>query len=131
MSGEFNIRREVELHATPEQVWEAVASGPGISAWFVPSRVEEREGGTIAMHFGEGMDETATVTASGGTASSLRSAASNRSRSASQRSLSCLGSRSRLDFEGVIFPSSRNKSSPSCGVRCATTKVACRAARAS
>jgi hypothetical protein len=72
--------------------------------------------------------ETAIVMASGGTVSSAHSAASNRSRSASQRPLSCLGSRSRLDFEGVMFPSSRNKSSPSCGVRCATTKAACRAA---
>jgi hypothetical protein len=39
-----------------------------------------------------------------------------------------LDSRSRLDFEGLMFPNSRNKSSPSYGVRCATTKAACRAA---
>ena len=34
----------VELDASPEQVWEAIATGPGISAWFVPHQVEERAG---------------------------------------------------------------------------------------
>ena len=56
------IRLEVDVPGTPEEVWATVATGPGITSWFVPSTVEEREGGTIAMHFGEGMDETATVT---------------------------------------------------------------------
>jgi hypothetical protein len=48
-------------------------------------------------------------------------------RCASQRSPSCLGSR-WLEFQGPMFPDSRNRSSPSCGVRCATTKAACGAA---
>jgi uncharacterized protein YndB with AHSA1/START domain len=57
------IRLEVDVPGTPEEVWATVATGAGISSWFVPSTVEEREGGAIGMHFGEGMDETATVTA--------------------------------------------------------------------
>lgn len=57
------IRLEVDVPGTLEAVWATVATGPGISSWFVPSTVEEREGGAIGMHFGEGMDETATVTA--------------------------------------------------------------------
>lgn len=56
------IRLEVDVPGTPEEVWATVATGPGITSWFVPSTVEEREGGAITMHFGEGMDETGTVT---------------------------------------------------------------------
>jgi hypothetical protein len=36
MGKEFEIRREVELPATPEEVWEAVATGPGTSSWLFP-----------------------------------------------------------------------------------------------
>ena len=57
------IRLEVDVPGTPEEVWATVATGPGITSWFVPATVEEREGGEITMHFGEGMDETGTVTA--------------------------------------------------------------------
>jgi uncharacterized protein YndB with AHSA1/START domain len=42
----------IEVPGSPEQVWEAIATGPGISAWFVPAEVDEREGGRIALHFG-------------------------------------------------------------------------------
>lgn len=28
------LEREVELNATPEQVWETISSGPGMSVWF-------------------------------------------------------------------------------------------------
>jgi hypothetical protein len=46
MPREFEIRREVELPATPEQVWEAIATGPGNAAWLFPAEVEPGEGGT-------------------------------------------------------------------------------------
>ena len=36
MGKQFEIRREVELPATPEQVWEAVATGPGTASWLFP-----------------------------------------------------------------------------------------------
>jgi hypothetical protein len=36
MAKEFEIRREVELQATPEEVWEAVATGPGTASWLFP-----------------------------------------------------------------------------------------------
>jgi hypothetical protein len=36
MAKEFEIRREVELPATPEEVWEAVATGPGTASWLFP-----------------------------------------------------------------------------------------------
>jgi uncharacterized protein YndB with AHSA1/START domain len=58
-----SVQVEVEVPGTPEQVWEAIATGPGISAWFVPTEVDEREGGTISQHHGAGMDETGMITA--------------------------------------------------------------------
>jgi uncharacterized protein YndB with AHSA1/START domain len=63
-SGRRSVQAEVEVPGTPEQVWQAIATGPGISAWFVPSEVEEREGGTAVSHFGPGtsMDSVATIT---------------------------------------------------------------------
>src|SRR5690242_1434902 len=62
-SGRRSIQVEVEVPGTPEEVWQAIATGPGISAWFVPTEVEGREGGTVACHFGPGMDSEATITA--------------------------------------------------------------------
>jgi uncharacterized protein YndB with AHSA1/START domain len=50
-----SIELSVEVPGTPEQVWRAIATGPGISAWFVPTEVEEREGGALAQEFGPGM----------------------------------------------------------------------------
>lgn len=57
------LEKRIELDATPEEVWAAVATGPGISAWFVPHEVEPRVGGAISAHFGGGFEETARVTA--------------------------------------------------------------------
>jgi len=35
-------------------VWRAIATGPGITSWYVPHQVEEREGGTATASFGPG-----------------------------------------------------------------------------
>ena len=43
---------EVEVPGSPEEVWRAVATGPGIATWFVPAQVEEREGGRIVTDHG-------------------------------------------------------------------------------
>lgn len=56
------IDLEVEVPGTPEQVWEAIATGPGISAWLHPTRVEEREGGAFSFDMGSGFSEPGTVT---------------------------------------------------------------------
>jgi uncharacterized protein YndB with AHSA1/START domain len=57
------IDLSVEVPGTPEEVWDAIATGPGISVWYVPAELEGREGGTIKMIHGEGMEETGEVTA--------------------------------------------------------------------
>lgn len=62
-SGRRSVQVEVEVTGTPEEVWRAIASGPGISSWFVPTRSDEREGGQIICNFGPGMDCPATITA--------------------------------------------------------------------
>ncbi len=43
---------EVDVPGSPEEVWRAVATGPGIGTWFVPAQVEEREGGRIVTDHG-------------------------------------------------------------------------------
>ena len=48
------IDLSVEVVGTPEEVWAAVATGPGISSWFVPTTVDEHEGGATTSKFGEG-----------------------------------------------------------------------------
>jgi uncharacterized protein YndB with AHSA1/START domain len=49
-----SLELEVEVLGTPEEVWAAVATGPGIGSWFVPGTVDEREGGETVSHFGPG-----------------------------------------------------------------------------
>jgi uncharacterized protein YndB with AHSA1/START domain len=62
-SGRRSVEVEFELPGTPEQIWDAIATGPGITSWFVPSGVEPYAGGKVAFHLGPGMDSTARVTA--------------------------------------------------------------------
>lgn len=61
-TGHRSVVLDIDLPGTPEQVWQAIATGPGITAWFVPSEVEERDGGTIGFHFGPDMVAAATIT---------------------------------------------------------------------
>ena len=53
------IDLSVEVPGTPEEVWEAIATGPGITSWFIPIEVEEREGGTSRSDWGDFGPETA------------------------------------------------------------------------
>ena len=47
-----SIELEIEVPGRPEGVWQAVATGPGISSWFVPHTIEERAGGVGTASFG-------------------------------------------------------------------------------
>ncbi len=60
-SGNRSIEAEVEVPGTPEEVWKAIATGPGMSSWFVPSSVEERVDGEAKSNFGPGMESAGTV----------------------------------------------------------------------
>jgi uncharacterized protein YndB with AHSA1/START domain len=63
-SGRRSIQVEVEVPGTPEEVWQAIASGPGISAWFTPAEFEELDGKPVAvkLDFGPGMESTSKIT---------------------------------------------------------------------
>lgn len=62
-AGRRSIQVEVEVPGTPEEVWRAIATGPGISSWFVPTKCDERVGGQTVSNFGPGMDCAANITA--------------------------------------------------------------------
>jgi uncharacterized protein YndB with AHSA1/START domain len=60
---EFEVREAISLEATPEQVWEAIATGPGLDSWFMGSnQIEPGEGGRVRLAAG-GHTSEATVTA--------------------------------------------------------------------
>ena len=63
MGREWEGHEEVQIDATPEQVWEAIATGPGIDAWFMGrSQVEPGERGAVRTDMGSFVMES-TVTA--------------------------------------------------------------------
>jgi uncharacterized protein YndB with AHSA1/START domain len=55
------ISFEVEVPGTPEQVWDAIATGPGISGWFVQTEIA---GDRMTQHHGNGFDRTSRIVAS-------------------------------------------------------------------
>jgi uncharacterized protein YndB with AHSA1/START domain len=60
---EFELHKEITLAASPEQVWDAIATGPGVDAWFMGrSEIEPREGGATSFTIG-GQTESSTITA--------------------------------------------------------------------
>ena len=64
-NGRRSVQVEFEAPGTPEEVWQALATGPGISSWFVPTEVDERDGKPVAVNyqFGPGIEIRSVVTA--------------------------------------------------------------------
>jgi uncharacterized protein YndB with AHSA1/START domain len=58
MTREISI--EAEVPGTPEQVWNAIATGPGISGWFVSTEIAES---TMTQYHGNGFDQTSDIVA--------------------------------------------------------------------
>lgn len=52
----------IEVPGTPEQVWQAIATGPGVSAWMHPTEIGEQVGGRYAFDMGSGMNDSGVVT---------------------------------------------------------------------
>lgn len=48
MAREFEVRREQDLPATPEQVWDAVATGGGNLGWLYTMEIEPHVGGKVS-----------------------------------------------------------------------------------
>ena len=62
MGKSFDIENEIEVGATPEQAWQAIATGEGMDGWFMGSNeIEPREGGKIRTVTPQWTDE-ATIT---------------------------------------------------------------------
>ncbi|HEX5994504.1 MAG TPA: SRPBCC domain-containing protein [Jiangellales bacterium] len=57
------IELEVEIPVSPEQAWAAIATGPGITAWFMPAEVDEHVGGSVVHHHEADMSASGRVTA--------------------------------------------------------------------
>jgi hypothetical protein len=64
-NGRRSLELQLEVPGTPEEVWQAIATGPGISSWFVPAAIEERDGKPVALKltFGPGMEPRSALTA--------------------------------------------------------------------
>src|SRR5215468_4401831 len=65
-NGRRSVQVEVEVPGTPEEVWQAIATGPGITSWFVPAEMEHGKDGKptkMKLDFGGGMVSDATITA--------------------------------------------------------------------
>ncbi|GAB3462032.1 SRPBCC family protein [Actinophytocola sediminis] len=52
MGHQFEQTDQVEVDATPEQVWEAIATGPGIDSWFMGRNQIDDEHTTVRQSFG-------------------------------------------------------------------------------
>ena len=61
-SGKHWVEMDVLVPGTPEQVWEAMATGPGNAAWFVRGEIEPRVGGAFMLDFGQGLTTYGEVT---------------------------------------------------------------------
>lgn len=64
-NGRRSVQMELELPGTPEEVWQAIATGPGMSSWFMPAEFEEQGGKPVALKvtFAPGMEPRSAVTA--------------------------------------------------------------------
>jgi uncharacterized protein YndB with AHSA1/START domain len=64
MAHPFEVRKEIEVDATPEAIWEAIATASGIDGWFVGghNQVDGRLGGSVRYDFGDDSGDS-TITA--------------------------------------------------------------------
>ena len=58
----YRLEFSVEVAGTPEQVWQAIATAKGMSAWFLPTKMDEREGGSLHFRMGPDMGSDGQVT---------------------------------------------------------------------
>jgi uncharacterized protein YndB with AHSA1/START domain len=62
MGHHFEQRRDAEVPASPDDVWAAIATGPGIDSWFMGrSDVQPGAGGVVRTVFGEYAPELAVT----------------------------------------------------------------------
>lgn len=62
-TGKRWVEMQLFVPGTPEQVWHALATGPGYSAWFMKAEIDGRVGGKLKLYFGDGSQSEGEVTA--------------------------------------------------------------------
>lgn len=64
--GKRSIRVRVDVPGSPDEVWRAIATGPGVSSWFVPTAFAPADAAgaprTVTNDFGRGMRSRSTIT---------------------------------------------------------------------
>ncbi|MDP2438183.1 MAG: hypothetical protein Q8P67_20765 [archaeon] len=53
-SANVDLELQVKLHKSVDEAWELIATGDGLSSWFVPTTVIPESGGSVTLHFSEG-----------------------------------------------------------------------------
>lgn len=61
-TGKRWVEMELSVPGTLEQVWQAIATGPGYTAWFTPATIDERVGGAIRFDMGGNGESKGEVT---------------------------------------------------------------------
>ncbi|KQR16588.1 SRPBCC domain-containing protein [Cellulomonas sp. Leaf334] len=58
----YRLEFSVEVPGTAEQVWQAIATSTGLSSWYLPTEIEERQGGSVHFTIDPGMGSDGHVT---------------------------------------------------------------------
>ena len=61
-TGKRWVEMEFLAPGTPEELWQAMATGPGNAAWFTRAQIEGRVGGALRFDFGPDMTSSGEVT---------------------------------------------------------------------
>jgi uncharacterized protein YndB with AHSA1/START domain len=63
MGHPFEITKDIDVDATPEQVWDAIATGAGMDSWFMGrNMIEPRQGGKTTWSIGDYTAESTVTT---------------------------------------------------------------------
>lgn len=61
-SGKRWVEMQLLLPGTPEQLWQALATGPGYRGWFAKTKIDGQVGGKVQFDFGDGTTSSGEVT---------------------------------------------------------------------
>jgi uncharacterized protein YndB with AHSA1/START domain len=61
-TGKRWVEIETIVPGTPEHVWQAIATGPGVAAWYVKAQIDGHVGGKVVLDFGANGTATGEVT---------------------------------------------------------------------
>jgi uncharacterized protein YndB with AHSA1/START domain len=61
-TGKRWVEMELIVPGTPEQIWQAMATGAGNTAWFIRTTIEEQIGGKLRFEFGPDVASSGEVT---------------------------------------------------------------------